>query len=514
MSPGTRSNSWASRHAELDAGTVIHGFRIERLLGRGSLGTVYEATQLSLGRTVALRLLEQALFSDPGFSARLRQQQRLSASVHHPNIVPTYEAGDFADGRFVAARYVRGRTLADLLEDGSLSPSRSKALLGPIASALDTAHEAGLVHGRVTPQNLLVDAEGTAYLADLGLGRPGSVAADREALAALVSQAERAGGRRRPRSFARLAATGLAGLAVVATAVAVVGDGEGGGDAEAEPPPRIAAGAVPLGSELAPGAARSFGCSREPGPNTPACTLSQSTIAGRSMAVREAGVIRRWAVRGAAGDLALQVIRRRDGRAFLGGFSQVERVPDAGPHGFEASVRVERGDRVGVLLAPGAAIGARTVSRGTSASRWEGTLEFTPRPQSSSRLRRELLLRADIEFGARPEPPPQRTGSRAAAAEDGRTLEELVIPLSGSRVVRVALVRVRSGIALDAFRDRRRVARIDVPDARPSGRLLSVFADCGYRRGFCFRWLNEGELTPVLHAYTLARDGGAFRLIG
>lgn len=514
MSPSGESSSWASRTSAVDAGRVISGFRIERLLGSGSLGAVYEATQLSLGRTVALRLLEQSLVSDPGFSARFARQQHLSASVHHPNVVPTYEAGDWEGGKFIATRFVRGRTLAALLEDGSLQPPRVKTLLESVADAIDAAHEAGLVHGRVTPRNVLVDAGGTAYVTDLGLGRPGSLDDDREALAALASQAERGWERRRPRSFVARALAGSAALALVATTVVLVAAREGVSDANGRPPPPIAPDAVPLGSELGPGPVRSVGCGDEPGPNTPACTLSQSTIAGRSVTVTEAGVIRGWAVRGAAGDLALQVIGRREGGAFLRGFSQLERAPDVAPHAFDASIRVERGDRVGVLLAPGAVIGARAASEGASALRWEGTLELFPKPQRSSRLDQELLLRADIEFGARPELSLQRTGRRAATAEAGRPVEELVIDLPRSRAVRVELVRVRDGIAIDAFRGRRRLARIDVPDARSSGRLLNLDGNCGYRRGFCLRWLNEGEVTPVMHAYRLARDGSAFRLIG
>jgi hypothetical protein len=499
---------------EVDAGSVIEGFRIERRLGEGSLGTVYEATQLSLGRTVALRLIDQTVFSDPGFTERFRAQQRLSASIHHPNLVPTYEAGDWAQGKFVATRFVRGRTLADLLGDGSLPPSSLEALLGPIGSALDIAHEAGLVHGAVTARNVLVDAGGVAYLADLGLGRSGSIDADREALAALALEAGSGAGRHRLRTFVAPALAGLAVLAAGAALIASVSGGDGGDDAEEEPAPPIAAGAVPLGSELVAGPVRSVGCGDEPGPNTPACTLSQSTISGAPIKIREGGVIRRWAVRGARGDLTLQVLGRRDGHAFLRGFSQVERVPDLGPHAFAADVRVDRGDRIGVLLAPGAVIGAREGSGGAAALRWEGTLDVVPLPQSSSRLDVELLLRADVEPGARPDLPPQLTGSRAAKAEPGRVLGQQVIQVPARGAVRVELVRVGAGIAIDAFHGRRRLARIEVPDASPTGQLRSLDGFCGYTRGFCLRWLNEDDVTLVIHAYRLARDGGAFRLIG
>jgi Protein kinase domain len=510
MSRATSSNSSASR-TEVVAGSVIAGFRVERLLGRGSLGAVYEATQLSLGRTVALRLLDERDLADPGLSARFQEQQRLAASVHHPNLMPTYEAGEWSEGRFVAARYVRGRPLAALLEEGSLPPDRARAMLEPIAAALDTAHAAGLVHGRVTARNVLVDSGGTAYLADLGLGRSGSAAADREALAALRARAERGKARRRRRS---LILGGLAGLAVAAAVVALVADGGDDTDADTEPAPPIAAGTAPFGSELAPGPARGDGCGPRPGPNTPACTISQSTLAGRSIVVPQDGVIRRWAVRGAAGELSLQVLRGQGRQAFLAGFSQVERVRDRGPQVFESDVQVERGDRLGVLLAPGSVIGTRAPTDDAAALRWEGALDLRPRGQSFQRLDRELLFRADIEAGARADLPPQLSGGRAAGAPDGRLLGHVVIALSQARAVEVRLVRLRGRIALDAFRGRGRLARVAVPDADPGGRLLNLTAGCGYGKGFCLRWLNEGERLPLVHVYTFARRGTAVRLIG
>lgn len=497
----------------MDAGTEISGFRIERPLPTGSLGVVYESTQLSLGRVVALRLLDREALAGPGTSVRFHAQQRLSASVHHPNVVPMYEAGTWEGGEFVATRFVRGRALADLL-DRSPSSQRLGAIAEQITGALEAAHDAGLTHGRLTAQNVLVDAAGRAYLADLGLGRRGTVAADREALAVLVADIERAGaarGRRRRRIVAATVATTT--LATVA-AVFLLGRGSESEDGlTSGPPPAVAAGALPRGSDLAPGATASMGCSEEPGPNTPVCTLIQTTIAGRSTRVQRAGTIRAWAVRGAAGDLTLQVIGRRNGKASLVGFSQVERVLDRGPHAFETNVRVERGDRIGVELAPEATIGFRATSGRTSALRSEGTTELAPtQPQSVSRFDGELLLRTDIEGGAQPELA-QLTGPAAAGEPVGTALEQQQVVIPGG-VVRVELVRAGGVIAIDAFRRHRRLARVDVADADPGGRLLSLQSACGYRRGFCLSWLNPGEETSVVHAYRLIRGGAVFSLIG
>lgn len=493
-------------------GVVISGFRVDRLLGWGSLGTVFEATQLSLGRVVALRLLERDELAEPGMSERFLFQQRLSAAISHANLVPTYEAGEWAEGRFVATRFVRGRTLADLLSAGSLAPKRLSNLMQPLSSALEAAHDAGLVHGRLTAQNVIVDAAGSPFLADLGLGRPGSVEADRQALRELASQVERATARRRRR---RLIAPSVAASAALGAVVAVVLLTAGFGDADPATlaAPALAAGAEPFGSALSAGAASPVGCAEAPGPNTPACTLGQATIDGRPTIVSRAGVIRRWAVRGAEGDLALQVVGRRGSKTFLRSFSQVERVADGAPHAFEANVPVERGDRIGVLLAPGASIGSRAGPPETGALRWEGTLSYAPQAQDISRFGGELQLRADIEPGGLPELV-QESGAEARTAHAGEVVEVREVDLSGSGVVRVELVRVGEEMAIDAFRQRRRLARLDLPDVDPGGSLLSFESSCGFRHGFCLRWQNpDGEL-PVIHAYRLSPKGDMFVLIG
>ncbi len=93
-------------------GEVIGGFRVGRLIGRGSRGAVYEALQLSLERPVALRLLEPGDFDGAEDESRFLSQSRIAAALHHPAIVPTSEAGVWEGGRFLASRYIRGRTLA------------------------------------------------------------------------------------------------------------------------------------------------------------------------------------------------------------------------------------------------------------------------------------------------------------------------------------------------------------------------------------------------------------------
>jgi serine/threonine-protein kinase len=152
----------------LQTGTTVAGYRIEGTIGSGGMGTVYEATQLSLDRTVALKVLAPALGRDGDFRDRFRREAMLQAALEHPSIVPVYEAGESDDGLFIAMKLVRGTDLKRLAEAG-LEPERALAILAQAASALDAAHSSGLVHRDVKPQNILVDEDDRAYLADFGL---------------------------------------------------------------------------------------------------------------------------------------------------------------------------------------------------------------------------------------------------------------------------------------------------------------------------------------------------------
>jgi hypothetical protein len=155
--------------APLSVGTEIAGYRIEGVLGRGGMGIVYEATQLSLGRTVALKLLAPLLSHDPIYQARFRREGVLQAAIDHPHIVTVHEAGSSDAGLFIAMRLIRGPSLKDELGVGPLDPARALVLLAPLADALDSAHEAGLIHRDVKPQNVLIGPGDHAYLADFGL---------------------------------------------------------------------------------------------------------------------------------------------------------------------------------------------------------------------------------------------------------------------------------------------------------------------------------------------------------
>jgi protein kinase-like protein len=153
----------------LRTGQTIAGYRVEDLLAGGGMGVVYRATQLSLGRTVALKVLAPHLSADLEFRERFRREAAMQARLEHPHIVTVYEAGESEEGLFLALKYVEGTDLRRLIESGELSPSRALDLLEQVASALDAAHELDLVHRDVKPQNVLVGGRDRAYLADFGL---------------------------------------------------------------------------------------------------------------------------------------------------------------------------------------------------------------------------------------------------------------------------------------------------------------------------------------------------------
>src|ERR671937_837248 len=162
--------------AEDRIGTVLAGYRVDRVLGRGGMSVVYLAHDPRLKGNVALKLLSPELAEDEAFRARLLRESQLAASLDHPNVVPVYESGEVDGLLYIAMRFVPGTDLRALLRvEGGLAPQRALTLVSQVASALDAAHERGLVHRDVKPANiLLVSPPGGShadkvYLADFGL---------------------------------------------------------------------------------------------------------------------------------------------------------------------------------------------------------------------------------------------------------------------------------------------------------------------------------------------------------
>ena len=160
---------------ETYVGREVAGYLLEEVIGRGGMGVVYRAEHVRLGRKAALKVVAPQIAREPKFRERFLRESRTAGSLDHPNVIPLYDAGE-ADGvLYIAMRFVDGVDLSSLIaSEGKLEPARTARIVAQVASALDAAHEAGLVHRDVKPSNVLLPARGAgrgehAYLGDFGL---------------------------------------------------------------------------------------------------------------------------------------------------------------------------------------------------------------------------------------------------------------------------------------------------------------------------------------------------------
>ena len=151
---------------------VAGRYEVERTLGRGGMATVYLAHDGTLQRLVALKVLAEGLNGDDAFRERFLREARLAGRLAHPNVVRVFDAGETEGRPYIVMEYVSGETVADLLERrGRLSPAEAVDIAAQACAGLQHAHEHGLVHRDVKPQNLLVRDDGCVKLADLGIAR-------------------------------------------------------------------------------------------------------------------------------------------------------------------------------------------------------------------------------------------------------------------------------------------------------------------------------------------------------
>jgi serine/threonine-protein kinase len=156
--------------------TLVDGrYRVMHRLGSGGMADVWCAEDEQLGRRVALKVLAGRFAEDPEFRERFWREAPAAASLQHPNVVGIFDRGEWDDTPYIAMELVRGRTLKEIVdEEGPLPPDRAIDIAKQILAAARYAHRHGVVHRDLKPQNVMVDEEGRAKVADFGVARAGA----------------------------------------------------------------------------------------------------------------------------------------------------------------------------------------------------------------------------------------------------------------------------------------------------------------------------------------------------
>jgi len=156
---------------ELAPGVEIGGYRLEKEVGRGGMGIVFEAVQKSLGRKVAVKVLPRKLVGDPEFVARFEREGLALAQLNHPNIVQVIDKGISGEVCYLVMEFVEGVSLRRVIEGRDLTPTQALAIVPQICAALEYAHGRGVVHRDIKPENIMMDTDGSIKITDFGLAR-------------------------------------------------------------------------------------------------------------------------------------------------------------------------------------------------------------------------------------------------------------------------------------------------------------------------------------------------------
>ncbi|MBN1963619.1 MAG: serine/threonine protein kinase [Anaerolineae bacterium] len=152
-------------------GRQIGQYKIVRELGRGGMATVYLASQSSMSRQVAIKVLPREFMHGPQFIQRFKREVRLIAELEHPHILPVYDFGEIEGIPYIVMRYLGGGSMRDLLSQGLPPLAKLERPMDQVCQALDFAHAEGIIHRDLKPSNIMLDERGNAYLSDFGIAQ-------------------------------------------------------------------------------------------------------------------------------------------------------------------------------------------------------------------------------------------------------------------------------------------------------------------------------------------------------
>ena len=171
--PSLSQSGMYSSAAVLQIGQLLGGrYEILQLLGEGGMGAVYKATDRELDRFVALKVIRPELASNPAILARFKQELLLAHQVTHRNVIRIYDLGDAEGIKFITMEFIEGKDLRSLIrEKKKYAPEEAVEVIQQVCQALEAAHNVGVIHRDLKPQNIMQDATGRILVMDFGLAR-------------------------------------------------------------------------------------------------------------------------------------------------------------------------------------------------------------------------------------------------------------------------------------------------------------------------------------------------------